>query len=451
MKFILSYWHKAKDVSRFGSLFALTFATNIFLSGLGICTGIMIARFLGPEGRGELAAIQTYPQFLSIIGVLGLADAVAYFSARNPEDASRWMMTAMLIAILASSFLMATGYLIFPSLLAAQSATVVQASRIYLWYLPLNALCGIPSFALRGRNDMVAWNIHRTLPVVAWSGVILFCALVWKPNPVFIANTYLAAFAVIIIISTIILVWKRLPHSITPSTKMVRPLVSYGLPSVLSSIPSMMNLRLDQMLIAALVEPRILGLYVVGVSWSMVGAMFMATLSAVMLPHLAGISDPQQQFQSLAQLSRVGLSFTLLVSVVTMFLTPICLPLLFGKQYLESIPAALILAPAAGVASFNQLLSTGVMSLGKPKYVLIAESVGVIVTLSLLWLLLKKYQLIGAAWASLGSYLIIAAVFLSFIVQHTKVKIHDLLIPNADDWGLIKGRLHSVKVFLATK
>src|SRR5438128_20610 len=96
-----TFWYKALDISRFGSLLALTMLTNLSIAGLSVVSGVIAARLLGPTGRGELAAIQTWPTLLATLSMHGIADALAYFSAREPDRAGRWLATALVLAVTA--------------------------------------------------------------------------------------------------------------------------------------------------------------------------------------------------------------------------------------------------------------------------------------------------------------------------------------------------------------
>src|SRR5204863_218907 len=161
---------------------------------------------------------------------------------------------------------------------------------------------------------------------------------------------------------------------------MVLPTLRYGLPSALSSVPVMLNLRLDQMLMAAFLDSQMLGLYVVGVAWSSATSPILNSLSLAVLPRVAGSQSPSQQAWLLAQSTRLGILFSLLLAAGTALAAPLAVPLIFGKNYLPAVPAAMILSAAAGVAVINQLLESGALSLGHPKLTLVAETIGLIVT-----------------------------------------------------------------------
>src|SRR5262249_41475816 len=83
----------------FGGGLAFTATTNIFLSILGLMTGVLSARLLGAAGRGELGAIQTWPNVLATIAILGLPDALVYYCARRPEDSGVYLTSAVSLAL----------------------------------------------------------------------------------------------------------------------------------------------------------------------------------------------------------------------------------------------------------------------------------------------------------------------------------------------------------------
>ena len=58
-----------KDIS-------VSFATTAYIQVLNIATGLIAARILLPEGRGELAALMLWPGLIAELGNLGLSDAL---------------------------------------------------------------------------------------------------------------------------------------------------------------------------------------------------------------------------------------------------------------------------------------------------------------------------------------------------------------------------------------
>lgn len=153
----------------FGANTSLTAGTNLVMALLGMGSGILSARLLGPRGRGELAAIQTWPSFIATIAMLGMIEATIYYSACEPERTSRYIGSGSAIALIASIPFMLCGYLAMPVLLAAQSHEVVSAARWYLWIAPIYALVALPTHSLRG--TVISLRGTRCASRLIWYGL----------------------------------------------------------------------------------------------------------------------------------------------------------------------------------------------------------------------------------------------------------------------------------------
>jgi O-antigen/teichoic acid export membrane protein len=163
----------------------------------------------------------------------------------------------------------------------------------------------------------------------------------------------------------------------------------------------MLNLRLDQMLMAAFLPAQALGLYVVAVAWS--GAMhpLISAVGAVVFPRVAAQANPSQQRETFAQGTRLVGVILLVIMMPLILITPYALPLVFGKQFSTAIPVAIVLVFAGAIAGLNTVLEEGLRGLGQPVSVLWAECGGVAVAISSLLILLKPFAILGAAFASL--------------------------------------------------
>ena len=58
---------------RFGQQIALTYVVRTLLIPLGVLNAVIVARWLGPEGKGTLVAITAYLAMAGTFGSLGLA------------------------------------------------------------------------------------------------------------------------------------------------------------------------------------------------------------------------------------------------------------------------------------------------------------------------------------------------------------------------------------------
>src|SRR5262245_2797465 len=110
------YWPAGIDVRPFVS----TAAANAALAVIGLLTGLLTARLLGAEGRGQLAAVQAWPLFLATLGSFGLPEAIAYFVARSPSQARAALATGLLLALPFVLIAVVSGLWLVPAMLRGQ-------------------------------------------------------------------------------------------------------------------------------------------------------------------------------------------------------------------------------------------------------------------------------------------------------------------------------------------
>jgi O-antigen/teichoic acid export membrane protein len=429
---LVSHWRRLQGRSVFGANAALTAVANIVLGALGVATGILAARLLGPHGRGELAAIQTYPIMLGQLSMLGTGQSVVYYSARDPERAGRYLASAAVISLIASIPLIGGGYAAMPRLLSAQSPQIVAAARWYLINVPVVAFMSIWFFALRGRSDFVPWNALRTMPTLAWL-LILAVAWLWGVNdPRHLAAAYLVAL-IALLIPLELVVGRYIPKRFKPDAAQFKPMLAYGLPCVASNFPIVLNLRLDQMLMAGLLSPTALGLYVVAVAWSGAINPLMSAIGSVLFPRVAGHEAEGDRLRIFSRGSRLAALLALITTPLLAAATPWGLALFFGQNFRAAIVPALILVPAGAVVALNAVIEDGFRGLGMPATVLYSELGGLVITVISLSLLLRPMGIVGASIASLLGY---SAVMIALLVQArwlTGESPATLLLPSSEE------------------
>lgn len=434
----LSRWQQhLPQASTFSAQVAVTMAANVAIAVLGLVTGSLLARTLGPQGRGELAAIQTWAGFLGLLAALGLPDAVVYFSGRDRKGSATYLTSAVALMVLAAVPLAAAGVLLMPALLSAQSPEVVAIARRYLpIYLLLMATQGMLLHPLRGRGDFVVWNALRPLPALAWLVVIVIVFVAGVASPAGFAAGHLVALAAAGLL-TFVAVRRRVPGPYAMRSSHWPPMLRYGVPSALSALPQTLNLRLDQMLMAALLSPALLGYYVVAVAWSSAATPLLQSIGAVLFPRVASEENKTDQVALLGRGTRTTVLLALLLNGALLLITPLAVILIFGRTFAPAVPAALLLVVAAGFVSLNHALEEGLRGLGHTQAVLWGESVGLVATAVGLAVLLRPLQINGAALASLLGYSATTVALLIWLKRRTGQQVLFFVLPGAEDRWLL--------------
>src|SRR2546423_5366538 len=145
---------------------AMIFRTLITSSGinvLGLINSILLARWLGPEGRGSVAAAFLWPGLLIYLSSMGLIVATMYFSSLPHSKPVLVLNNAFLMGLLLGGAALPIGFVLMPWLLKSQTALVVSASRFYLWVIPVSLVTQFGLSVLQGRLRMVELNWLRMI------------------------------------------------------------------------------------------------------------------------------------------------------------------------------------------------------------------------------------------------------------------------------------------------
>ena len=427
-----SFWRRFHRVSPSGSHIAVSAATNVGIAALGLLSGPLAARLLGPAGRGEVAAIQNLFWLTAILAMLGLPEAATYFTACHTGNSGSVLATGIALPVLAMPVCFAVMFPLVPHILAAQPIEVRQAARWVLLAVPLYVAIVVGINTVRGASKLIHWNLLRLLPGAGWL-VFLAGAWLWgMKNPVSIALGYIAVLACIVV-PTLWITARLVPSSWSPSPKLAAPMLRYGLPLAGAAIPQTLNLRLDQILIGAFLPPYQLGLYVAAVAWSTAVFLMPNAIGNVLFPKIASSAASQaQRAEFLAQGVRIGILTSGTVGIFLLALTPYAIPLLFGGAFAAAVPVAYVLIFAAMICALNIIFEESLRGLGDTRAVFWGENVGVGMTVLALALLLPRFGIIGAGVASILGYGTTCAVLIFRISDATGFSLASLLPRRAD-------------------
>lgn len=424
-------------VSSFGGQVLLTTIINAALGAIGLGTGVLSARMLGVEGRGILAAIQTWPLCIALVAMVGLPEALVFFSARDRSQSRRYLSSALIFALLASAVFMAIGYSLLPALLAKQPLVVVNSAQMFLLVIPLNTIVVLSLFALRGCNDVLTWNALRLAPAVGWAMVLGVALFLNHCDPVYLAKGYLILMCVLAVLVLSVSL-RRLSGTFAPDVSRTKRMLVFGLPSLATSLPLILNMRLDQLFITGFLAPSALGVYVVAVAWGTMTYPLLYALGTILFPKVAAIENEALRLEAFAQGTRVAVVLCGCLAVLVAFPGLILVPLVFGAQFQSAGPLAFLLTFAAIVAGFNLILEEGLRGLGFPVAVMWAELAGLAATGGLLLLFLKPFGLMGAAFASFFGYQVITLLLMLQIKARSHSPVSRFLFPTAMDLRSIK-------------
>jgi O-antigen/teichoic acid export membrane protein len=366
------------------SLLVTTLISTGVTGVLGLAASVATARLLGTEIRGDLAAMQTISGVMTALGGLGLAPASAYFAARHPEQARRIWLNAITVMLAWFPLIFGLGIISLAVIFDPINQSFMLAGTTFLLaVIPLHIISTSAGIGRMSMSDLM-WNIIRTLNWYAWGASVLVVVILNSRSLVTLGLVHLGFLTVAAgwaARETRSGIGASTDVAIAPRARVTRQkMMRYGLPNVLQAVPNLLALRVDQVIIGAVLGRTILGRYTVAAGWSSLVYVLLAGVASSILAPVASASDsdrPSVIRRALRSSALVAVAIVIVAIVGTM----VVFVAVFGEPYRASRPLALALIGAQAIAGMNFVLADICRGLGQPKRLLHAELAGLVVTL----------------------------------------------------------------------
>lgn len=416
-----------------------TFLSNIVLPLTSVATGPILARALGPDGRGLLAAVLA-PIFVAKAATLtALPSAATYAVAklRHParDVALRSSSLAFGYGVVASVLL----WLLAPTLLS-QTPTGVTLLRRVVWTLPILMTAMTLHGVVLGQRQFDLTNTERAVAAIsrmlmlaglAFAGYLTVTAAVWTE----LATTALAALVLFVALAR-------------PSGKggapaatgrpLTRELAVYGALGWGGIIAALVNFRLDQAVLAMFVDTRQIGFYAVAVSLTYIPAALGAART-VFFAEAAHSND----LSLVARASSCILVLSIAVLFISLPLAGPAIELLFGNDFSPATRLAQVLLIGTVPFVVEQVIAVGLLSAGRPGQQSLGQATAAAFTLVGLFTLLPRIGVMGAAITSVVAYTASCVVSAALFCRESGIPWRSLVIPRRRDVVWLRERIRT--------
>jgi O-antigen/teichoic acid export membrane protein len=393
--------------------------------GIGILTGILSARMLGPVGRGEYAAIIIWPTGIAMLCSIGINQAIAFTVGRRIFTLSEIATAATAIGLIQSVLSVLLGLLVVSFALAKYSLTVQHLGIIVALFTPALILGGYPSNLFQGLPDLLRFNLIRVIApftfLVGLVGLYFFhrgtlnAVIFWQ------LFGYVAA-----LLFGLVSVWAVLKPRLQWNSTAIPALIHFGARTQATNLASYFNQRIDQLILSLFVPPQQLGFYAVAVTLSTAVTVFPQAAGIVTFSHGSG-QGAEDAKTTIGRSFRASLTWLLICCTALYVLAPFLIRMVFGAAFEGSILACRILLPGALMIGLNQVLYNGASALGRPGLPSIAEGLSMAVTAIGLYVLVPHYGYVGAAIVSSVAYTVSFLVMLVLAHRLLRLKLRVLL------------------------
>lgn len=400
-----------------------TFGMNILLLAVSIANSAIIARALGPDGKGALTLALLTPNLLILLLGLGIGGANVYHTGTRRIPVSLLVRNSIGVAL----FVTAVGAMVISLLLATGWLTrllprlPVDITLLALLIFPLGLLSSYLNGVLQGQQQ-----IFRVNTIMALQGVttlmltlLLVMGLHMGLTGGVLAYVGSAALALTLTVNALRCDNVRFAPAWQPSV--LRPSLAYGLKGYIGNVLQFFNYRLDMFLINFFLGSAGVGIYSVSVALAELLWQLPNAVSFVIFPK-SSATKPAQMNLFTPRIFRLTLALTALGGLGLALLGRSMILLIFGERFSAAYPPMLALLPGVILLGGGKVLTNEIAGRGYPHYNSIGSGLGLIFTLALDLLLIPRYGVMGAAVASSLAYGVVfgSAVFFYLTVSRGK-------------------------------
>jgi O-antigen/teichoic acid export membrane protein len=368
---------------------------------------LLVARTAGAAGVGIYALLRVLPGLTGVVISCGLPGAVAYFLA-GPSRGDRRLPATIAALTLAGgvagsliwiALMPLTGDRLFPGVspVVTAAAGLTVLSQLIV---ATTKSCAQGSGDLRGANLVIVNEELMFLPVYGalW--------LAGRTGDAGLVASLLAADILTFAWSLARLRRRRFfAGAETPSPTLARRIAAYGLRAQIGGIMTLLNLRLDFIILSVLAGPAVLGVYAIASKFAELVKVPGMALTYVLYPRYSQAGPARAGADARRLLPRVGVPIA--VAVAPLWVAAGWLiPALYGSRFDHAVTPARIILVGLVLEGVAGVITAYLYGIGRPGLNSSAMGAGLAVTVLLDVLLIPSFGSTGAAVASASSYLV---------------------------------------------
>ncbi|PYD00607.1 hypothetical protein B4U78_010565 [Microbacterium esteraromaticum] len=375
----------------------VTHTAIVNYSSLLITAGasVLVARLLGPEGRGEYAAIMTWFGLALVVGEFGQSGAITHWVARFPQRASMMVASARLITV-GGAVIVGTAAMVTAPWLAGGDEELTIAYWIVFLGCFANGVLGPYTYAAQAIS-IRAWNLIRVSQPLIYVLLVVAFALSSRLTIVTLALALTISTVFQHIIAGVI---ARSLQAVRGSTSRrdLEMLARYGAAYAGSQVPATVGGQYDKAYLSQTVPGQDLGQYAVAGTIASLSTPLATAISSVVFPRM---SADRSDARARVRLENRSLAVTAFATGIAVFtLAAIASPLVsavFGAEFQPAVELVWWLVPATLCHALSEIIAVLIRSRSRPGQVTVARLVSLAVGAGSIVPLVKVADVTGAA------------------------------------------------------
>lgn len=394
-------------------VFAGGMLTQMFVYGITIVQGVLLARLLGPGGRGAFAGAILWPLAFGMLGTGGMQRPLLRRAAQLDEYRGVFRC-ALKLTVLTTVLTCVGGYFALPFLLPAdEKEHILPLARMALGVVPLIQCRVFLQAVFQGKGDFRTVYIVRVLLCCTYapSLAILFILGVER------VDYALACFLLGHLAQAVFCLIRAFPFLVRLGEACgVRSIVRQSGGFFMASITNELYHRIDQVLVLWFIGSTFLGYFMVAKASVGILQSLLSSMGQVSLARTARCKMGEG-FGELASVLRKAVVVAVILIAGGCVAVPLLLPILYGPEFAPSIRLALIMVIGTGAFGLAQLVDLSLHGQSKAWPGIVAKIVGVCAMAVATFIFVGVFGDFGVAVAFTIAQLTVLALLTVFLLR----------------------------------
>jgi O-antigen/teichoic acid export membrane protein len=417
---------------------ASVFGSRVLMLAIGMVTSILLARTLGPSGRGELAVLLVVPTLVLTLADLGLKQAAVYLVGQRVVPVREVVQTVLFLVFATSPVCLLAVFAVY----AVQGTTRYGALTVAMAMaaVPLTLLAtytrgvALGLGQIRTYNRVLSYTSPLNLAGIAFLVGLLGLGVRGALGAYLLTAALVAGYSL-----------RFLSGVAPPVPRYVRGLplkmIRLGVVYSAATFALLLSYRVDVMLLQRAVSEAQVGLYTLGANLAELVWQIPAAMMPVLFSRSASSRDPQAFSLRIARLLRVTLLAGTVVGAAFFVAAPWLIPFAYGEAFRASVGVQRMLLPGIVVSLVYHILHSDLQGKGRPHLSLaVFLPVAVLNVLLNLWWI-PRWGILGSAAASSVTYMGGAVALAMVYARVCKLPLSELFIPRPGDFDEVRARL----------
>lgn len=409
---------------------------------LGLFTSVIIARILGPEGKGIYSLAIFLSSFLIIFSQFGIGPASVFYIGKREYPLKEIFGTNLIFSTLISIIAINAGLIII-LFFSEKIFPGIEQEYLFLalFLVPLQLFLTFVNNILLGLQKIKKYNLIQLVHVSIFLILVIIFLLGLHLNvkAVIIAEV-LSLFIACIVLFLLI---KREIGGIVLRVrrKLLKDFFSYSSKVYLGSVLFFLQCKIGIFLVNIFLNPIAVGFYSVAIGVAEKVWLISQAAGIILFPKISSETNNKNLNNFTPLVCRNILFITFIFAVILFIISHWLIILLYSKEFSDAVfPFQIMLIGAVMIGGWR-ILAYDLYGRGKPILNSYITGISVVVNIILNIILVPKFNIVGAAWAITASHI---TAFILIVVIYSRISnnnIGDIVFVKKSDFRFYKNFL----------